>query len=149
VLTPDLWPPPEFVSRAERALPPLGASRLRSRLVRQSWTFPWRPAYLCIASREPRTSLLQEMVEESGLTRSAEWRGEPWVLKKLIAGNAGITVAIVGPCTRRGADAVLRIPFTAEGEARCARNAKALRALRSTGLSPYVPELLYEGRRGG
>lgn len=147
-LSPGLWPPPEFlsVSEPDRIL---GAPRAKGWLLTHRLASRWRPSYLYVASRESHPGLLDELVKLSGAVERQGWGGSKYIVKKLVAGNSGVTVALVGPAGRRDRDIVVRIASHAGGEARCQANAKSLEMLGTSVFAGRVPVLLHAGLWNG
>lgn len=142
-LTRHLFPPPELVPLD--APVKTGGVRLKERILHSRWGRRAWPSYLCLCSRKSDrgSGELVRIVGASGVGESVGWaRASALVVKRLIAGHGGITVAIVGPSTRHDSDVVVRLPGTADGVRRCETNIAALRHMADTRLAPHVPRPL-------
>lgn len=143
VLTPHLFPPPELAP-LDKSADTSGVS-LKERILHSRWGKCQWPSYLCLTSRTLRQDEtgLARIVRTAEIGERMKWaRRETVGVKRLIAGHAGVTVAVVGPTVRHDADVVFRLPGTADGIRRCLANADALQYLAGTDIAQYVPRLL-------
>lgn len=145
-LTLHLFPPPELAPLD--APVETGGASLKERILHSRWGRRMWPSYLCLCSRasDPGAVGLMRIVHASGVGENVGWaRDSTLAVKRLIAGHAGITVAIVGPSTRHDGDVVVRLPGSADGMRRCDNNIAALRHLADTCLAAHVPRPLAAG----
>lgn len=145
-LTRHLFPPPELAP-LDAPVKTVGV-RLKERILHSRWGRRMWPSYLCLCSRELDRGAagLMRIVHASGVGEHVGWaRDSALAVKRLIAGHAGITVAIVGPSTHHDGDVVVRLPGSADGVRRCDNNFAALRHLAGTCLAGHVPRQLAAG----
>lgn len=149
-LTPDHAPPPDFVHRdafrrglilPKNLLAAAKGRILNSKPARLLW-----PSFLMIASRRPVRTSLQAILARPDVRDSSGWSSEDRIaVKRIVAGNSGVSVIIAGPVNRDDADVVARISSHAAAARFCRNNARALKILSRTAVADSVPRLICEG----
>lgn len=150
-LTVDHLPLPDFLSYGNASVAahgPLGRAKqwiLNSKIGRLFW-----PAYLFVGYNSKAQSRLATLAEQSVVRERLGWPAEMQVeVKRIVAGNLGTTIALLGIKGKEYPDVIARLPSNGVGERLCTTNASALRALSNSNSSGLVPRLLYEGNFEG
>ncbi len=99
------------------------------------------PSFMLIASRVSHKRVIDEVIESERIGVMLNWGVGRVVVKKIVAGNSGVTILIVGPEDENDRDIVVRHPRTSEGLMAVQRNADALKALSNEIFSGFVPRL--------
>lgn len=109
-------------------------------------TFSW-PSFMIFAQRgESMPTRFEQMVVDEGLRQRCGWKeSDELVLKRLIAGNMGVTIAIAGIVGQSERDVVMRLPRSEAGYRSASTNGSVLRALADSPFSDYSPALLASG----
>lgn len=99
------------------------------------------PSFMLIASRVYHKRVIDEVIESERVGVKLNWGVGRVVVKKIVAGNSGVTILIVGPEDKNDRDVVVRHPRTSEGLMAVQRNTDALKSLSNEIFSDFVPKL--------
>ncbi|MBL8521427.1 MAG: phosphotransferase [Betaproteobacteria bacterium] len=140
-------PPPELCS-AHVSLPPsIHAVTWKSHAKRRLLELPklrqfW-PAFVLIATRGDPDCFLSRQLRSMGDPRLPDWVARERVaIKRIIAGNHGVSVMIVGPMDRSSRAVVVKSSNTEAGKQLCRTNAWALEFLEKSAWQHLTPRLL-------
>ncbi|MDQ7015511.1 MAG: hypothetical protein Q9N68_03950, partial [Gammaproteobacteria bacterium] len=107
-----LLPLPDLVLREHAALAePLKKSlsgRIKQYLLNRRLSTRYWPAFLFCASKQDVLNSVQEMVQAADLATQLHWKSAEVEVRRLIAGNADVTVVMVGPVGDCSTEVVLR-----------------------------------------
>ena len=114
---------------------------LNMRAVRLLW-----PSFLLVASKHRFQSMLHEILHQPDVVHKLDWKTKDKVaVKRIVAGNLGTTIIIVGHKNCDTYDIVVRLPNSESARKLCRVNSLALKKLADTSLRDMVPCLLSEG----
>jgi|GEM_PF-6975038 len=147
----DFTPAPAWVRRdCVLDAEPLKASvaaRLQQHLFGTRPMTRFWPSWAIFAERgsvAPRQ--FDDFVRDEKLRVYCRWeKTEPLQIKRLIAGNPGVTVMLAGVAGDTRRDVVIRLPRSRAGHQSASANARALRELGASAMRDYAPALLASG----
>ena len=143
-------PPPDFV-RYETVLdgtilPENWLNKTKNRILNSRPAKLLWPSFLMIGSNRPVHTLLLGILKQQEVTKPLGWgKHDKIAVKRIIAGNSGMSVVIAGPLNDEAKNVVVRLPSRPAAWQYCRINAGALKNLARTSLSDRVPRLICEG----
>ncbi|MDQ7076126.1 MAG: aminoglycoside phosphotransferase family protein [Gammaproteobacteria bacterium] len=144
-----LLPLPDLVLREHAALAePLKKNltgRIKQYLLNRRLSTRYWPAFLFCASKQGVLNSVQEMVQAADLATLLHWQTSKVEVRRLIAGNADVTVVMVGPVGNTDIEVVLRLPRSKAGFVSAGRNADVITALQKGSFAALTPKLLASG----
>jgi len=149
--TRDFIPAPAWVRRdCVLDAEPLKASlpaRLQQHLLGTRPMTRYWPSWAIFAARgSVALRQFDDFVRDEKLRVFCRWeKFEPLQIKRLIAGNPGVTVMLAGAVGDASRDVVIRLPRSRAGHDSASANARALRELGVSAMRDYAPALLASG----
>jgi Phosphotransferase enzyme family len=146
-------PPPECASlhvAGQHASRPTGwPARLKSAVVHSTaMRYLW-PTYLLFSMRSNAPSEILARLEHEGILNFAhDSESAAWVVKRVVAGNHGVTIAIVGHRQKEADDIVVRWCLHSAGQRLLHVNADALERLAITEWTSLIPRLILHKKVG-
>ena len=90
--------------------------------------------------------MFEEALHQPEVLHQLSWKaGDKFNVKRIVAGNLGTTIAMVGPTDHDSKDVYVRFPSVDSARALCRTNSRALKKLATTSLAAVVPRIMYEG----
>jgi len=144
-----LLPLPDLVLREHAALAePLKkniSGRIKQYLLNRRLSTRYWPAFLFCASKQDAINGIQGMVKAANLATLLNWPTSKVEVRRLIAGNADVTVVMVGPVGDCSIEVVLRLPRSKAGFVSAGRNADVISELQQGAFAALTPQLLASG----
>jgi len=148
-----LLPLPDLVLREHAALAePLKknmSGRIKQYLLNRRLSTRYWPAFLFCASKQSGLNSIQQMVEAANLSAQLGWSSHDVEVRRVIAGNADVTVVMVGPVGNCSTEVVLRLPRSKAGFVSAGRNADVINELQQGSFATLTPKLLASGEWAG
>jgi len=148
-----LLPLPDLVLREHAALAePLKkniSGRIKQYLLNRRLSTRYWPAFLFCASKQGGLNQIQQMVSAANLPAQLSWSSNHVEVRRVIAGNADVTVVMVGPVGDCSIEVVLRLPRSKAGLVSAGRNADVISDLQRGPFAALTPQLLASGEQLG
>jgi len=147
-----MYPIPEFLDTGSPGpCGDVGRGRrqsLRRRIINHPRIKAYWPSFLIAGSRAPSRALAGRICAQFTQGEDAGWEQEEQaaVVRRMVSGNSGVTIMIMGNVAGYDGDVVLRLATEEQGRETLARNADTLAALREY---DEVPDLLLRGTLEG